>query len=466
MWVRLLDVSFNKRYVSVMYDVGEFLGGFMEMDDSDPLGWGENMRIKVLIDINKPLRRGLFLAMGNNQSRCIDIKYERLADFCFFCGRLDHTERECQQKEQAKDDEKKMVYQYGPWLRASPKKFRFDAGEKEFEKAWVESLRTSIITRKIPTYNDPNVIKLGQVGAARKLCFASPIKQGSEKGVGVKQSREAGIGRKGSGGLALLWKDSFDVEIKSFSMNHIDAWVRWPNIGRWKFTGIYGSSKEENKFKTGLLLDNLHNNHSGPWICGGDFNLMLTSNEKKGGREFNIVEAEILRNVVAVCEFEDIGYMGHDYTWTDNTGGEGNVQGRLDRFFANKEWCALFSRSFVSHLSKRKSDHLPLLFCISEGVGKPKKKKLNTKKHYKFEEMWLRDEMCGDIVANVWHYGGVICSKIAHTSINLSAWSHNKFGDFVKELKDCRACMECLMKEDQTDDTIAQMRALDDRMDK
>uniref|UniRef100_A0A803MP90 DUF4283 domain-containing protein n=2 Tax=Chenopodium quinoa TaxID=63459 RepID=A0A803MP90_CHEQI len=81
MWVRLLDVPLKKRSLEVMYDVGEFLGGFIEADESDPLGWRDSLRIKILVDINKPLRRGLFLAMGKNQSRWVDINYERLADF-------------------------------------------------------------------------------------------------------------------------------------------------------------------------------------------------------------------------------------------------------------------------------------------------------------------------------------------------------------------------------------------------
>uniref|UniRef100_A0A803KXJ6 Zinc knuckle CX2CX4HX4C domain-containing protein n=1 Tax=Chenopodium quinoa TaxID=63459 RepID=A0A803KXJ6_CHEQI len=169
MWVRLMDVPLNKRSISVMYDIGEFI----ELDESDPLGWSESMRIKVLVDINKPLRRGLFLATDQNSSRWIDVKYERLADFCFFCGRLDHTEKECQHKEQAKGSEPMMVYQYGPWLRASPKKkTRIDMAEREFERAWIEKLRQSAGSKKAPSYNDPNVIKLGPVGAARKLVFS------------------------------------------------------------------------------------------------------------------------------------------------------------------------------------------------------------------------------------------------------------------------------------------------------
>uniref|UniRef100_A0A803MXG6 DUF4283 domain-containing protein n=1 Tax=Chenopodium quinoa TaxID=63459 RepID=A0A803MXG6_CHEQI len=62
MWVRLLDMSFNKRNAATMYDVGELLGGFVKLDEDDPLGLSEFVRMKILVDIRKPLRRGLMLA--------------------------------------------------------------------------------------------------------------------------------------------------------------------------------------------------------------------------------------------------------------------------------------------------------------------------------------------------------------------------------------------------------------------
>lgn len=122
-----------------------------------------------------------------------------------------------------------------------------------------------------------------------------------------------------------------------------------------------------------------------------------------------------------------------------------------------------FPGSFVTHLSKQKSDHLLILLCMKGDLNTPKQKK--KRKRYMFEAMWLRDEGCADIVANAWEQCGDICSKIAHTSGQLSAWGRKKFADFAKELKDCRTRMEELMGEPQTANIIAEMKALDDRMD-
>lgn len=93
---------------------------------------------------------------------------------------------------------------------------------------------------------------------------------------------------------------------------------------------------------------------------------MLTSSEKQGGDGFNINEANILRSAVETCEFVDMGYIGYDFTWSNNRGGEANIQERLDRFLANEMWKTQYPGSFVSHLTRRKSDHLPLLLCMRD----------------------------------------------------------------------------------------------------
>ena len=64
------------------------------------------------------------------------------------------------------------------------------------------------------------------------------------------------------------------------------------------------------------------------------------------------------------CNLEDMNYVGYPYTWTNNQGGSDNIQERLDRFVANVSWKDNFGGSFVTHLQKRRSDHLPILLSV------------------------------------------------------------------------------------------------------
>uniref|UniRef100_A0A803MJ98 Zinc knuckle CX2CX4HX4C domain-containing protein n=1 Tax=Chenopodium quinoa TaxID=63459 RepID=A0A803MJ98_CHEQI len=148
------------------------------MDESNALMWGEFMRIKAMVDVSKPLRRGLFVSVGVAKPKWVDIKYERLADFCFYCGVLDHTDRECVKKEEDGDSGEEVVYQYGPWLRSSPLKTSKNAASAmEIKKKFVEKLRSGNRGSSLH-YNDPRAVKLGPVGVARKLKFATPSPSG------------------------------------------------------------------------------------------------------------------------------------------------------------------------------------------------------------------------------------------------------------------------------------------------
>lgn len=43
------------------------------------------------------------------------------------------------------------------------------------------------------------------------------------------------------GGLAMLWKQDFDLQITGYSNNHIDATISMDTCRpKWRFTGLYG----------------------------------------------------------------------------------------------------------------------------------------------------------------------------------------------------------------------------------
>lgn len=48
------------------------------------------------------------------------LKFERLPNFCYWCGRLTHSERDCEVWSRGKGSLSKDNQQYGEWLRADP----------------------------------------------------------------------------------------------------------------------------------------------------------------------------------------------------------------------------------------------------------------------------------------------------------------------------------------------------------
>uniref|UniRef100_A0A803MH25 Zinc knuckle CX2CX4HX4C domain-containing protein n=1 Tax=Chenopodium quinoa TaxID=63459 RepID=A0A803MH25_CHEQI len=128
--------------------------------DNVAIRWDAFLRIKILVDINKPLRRGLRIANGSSSPRWCGVQYERLADFCYYCGRLSHTDVECQFVEEDVVS-KEVVYEYGPWLGASPKKqIRGAMFDREREKSWLSKIKETGKPR-LPGYFHPKAVRKG-----------------------------------------------------------------------------------------------------------------------------------------------------------------------------------------------------------------------------------------------------------------------------------------------------------------
>ena len=85
-----------------------------------------------------------------------------------------------------------------------------------------------------------------------------------------------------SGGLALLWKNEVVVSSQTYSPNHIDVHVSSPLHSLWRLTGVYGLPKERLKSETWRLMRHLRGRASLPWVCLGDFNEILHSDERNG----------------------------------------------------------------------------------------------------------------------------------------------------------------------------------------
>ena len=169
-----------------------------------------------------------------------------------------------------------------------------------------------------------------------------------------------------SGGLALLWSNDTNLEIKSYSNHHIDAIITEADNGlSWRFTGFYGYLETHLREESWKLLFYLNSQFNLPWFCYGDFNEILSMIEKSGGVQRSQTQMDGFRRIVNQCGFKDLGYCGPNYTWCNMKEGSNRISLYLDRAFANSEWLELFQEPIVHHLADSTSDHCLLAITDS-----------------------------------------------------------------------------------------------------
>ncbi|KAL5827909.1 hypothetical protein ACOSQ4_019706 [Xanthoceras sorbifolium] len=81
---------------------------------------GRYIRVRVGVNIDKPLKRCLRVDLGgSNGIVALLLCYERLSEFCFECGLVGHSVRECVKARSSGGEIGNTQHSFGPWLRAS-----------------------------------------------------------------------------------------------------------------------------------------------------------------------------------------------------------------------------------------------------------------------------------------------------------------------------------------------------------
>ncbi|KAF4388309.1 hypothetical protein F8388_021139 [Cannabis sativa] len=103
---------------------GCMLGGLagkvvqVEIDEGKPASWRKFLRVQVDIEVDKPLFSGCFFDLASGVKKWVQMKYEKIGIFCYFCGCLGHQRRGCSLSTPVTvanlDDI--LFPMYGPWL--------------------------------------------------------------------------------------------------------------------------------------------------------------------------------------------------------------------------------------------------------------------------------------------------------------------------------------------------------------
>lgn len=128
-WIQLHNLPMGLMTEKTAEAIGNFIGCFIHADKSNFDGsWKSFLRIRVRLDVTKPLKRKMKIKRQGGDCVWVDFKYERLPNFCFLCGLLGHTDRYCQLQFEMNTHEAEKPY--GTWLRASGRRSQPSLGQR------------------------------------------------------------------------------------------------------------------------------------------------------------------------------------------------------------------------------------------------------------------------------------------------------------------------------------------------
>ena len=132
----------------------------------------------------------------------------------------------------------------------------------------------------------------------------------------------------------------------------------------WWLTVVYAPQGDRETIEFLRELRTLKSIVGQKWLVIGDFNLILTAEDKSNNNLNRRLMGEF-RSTLNYLELKEINLRGRKYTWTNDT-----TQTRINRAFCSVHWDLMLPASDLQALSSLVSDHSPLLLVGATAVHK------------------------------------------------------------------------------------------------
>ena len=120
LWVQVHDIPIRYMTTEVAEKLCDIIGEVVKSIGAETKEGSYFMRVRVKVDIAEPSYRRRLITLENGEKTWVVFKYKRLPNFCFWCGRLSHGDRDCSLWLQSKGTLKEEDRQFEPSLRAAP----------------------------------------------------------------------------------------------------------------------------------------------------------------------------------------------------------------------------------------------------------------------------------------------------------------------------------------------------------
>lgn len=115
----------------------------------------------------------------------------------------------------------------------------------------------------------------------------------------------------------------------------------------------------------------------------GDFNEILSGEDKFGGRSVNLNRALDYKDCVDICNLLDLGFSSPKYTWFNRRQISDLILERIDRCFANPTRRLLYPEASITHLPRVFSNRCLALLELYNSLA------VVQDKPFCFQSMWM-----------------------------------------------------------------------------
>ncbi|KAI9106909.1 hypothetical protein K1719_022437 [Acacia pycnantha] len=138
-WIQIHNVPLEALCLENAVMVGGYVGEVVLAEDPhyNNRYLRNFLRARVLIDLRKPLAYGFWLPKPDGGKTWISIRYEKLPNFCYNCGKLGHDNRNCK-IERLMSVAKTSEPRFGPWLTTNACR-SWEEVVSIISKDWVEA---------------------------------------------------------------------------------------------------------------------------------------------------------------------------------------------------------------------------------------------------------------------------------------------------------------------------------------
>nr|XP_010312970.1 uncharacterized protein LOC104644590 [Solanum lycopersicum] len=200
-----------------------------------------------------------------------------------------------------------------------------------------------------------------------------------------------------NGRIWIIWDDSwYDVQQINRSAQLIHCQVKERSKGfQFNFSVIYGFNTIEQRKSLWTDLNKMAQNVISPWLIIGDFNAVLSPQDRQAGAPVNESEIRDFADCVKTMGIHELQWKGSYYTWRNKQIGNTRVLSRIDRAFGNDEWMDKWGHVILEYGNPGVSDHSTMQLVLHQSNQ-------HVRASFKFFNIWVEHESFLGLVEKVW----------------------------------------------------------------